>query len=116
MIRPGGLTFEGAWGVALIEGGGTKSSLTPKVFKTVNTLPIWQVGLPFSRSMMKRSPVPEVRAKDFWVTPRFFLAVCTICPMSCGAYFMVSKICVKYYRAGTVHPRDPELQRFITER
>ena len=90
----------------MIEGGGAKSSLTPKVFKTVNALPIWQVGLPFSRSMMKRSPVPEVRAKDFWVTPRFFLAVCTICPMSCGAYFIISKISGAYYRSGTIHPKD----------
>jgi hypothetical protein len=41
------------------------------------------------------------------VTPRFFLAVCTICPMSCGAYFIISKINGAYYRAGTIQPEVP---------
>jgi hypothetical protein len=45
--------------------GGVRAILIPSVCRTVSTLPNWQVSLPFSRSMMKRRPVPEVSAKSF---------------------------------------------------
>ena len=47
----------------------------PSVWITRKTLPNWQVDLPLSNSTMNRKPVPEVKAKDRWVTPRFFRVV-----------------------------------------
>src|SRR5580658_422157 len=62
----------------------------PSVCRTVRTLPISAVSLPFSSSMMKRGPVPEVRASSFCVTPRTFRVSRTSVPMSCGLYFKAS--------------------------
>src|SRR5215469_1841148 len=58
-------------------GGGVRVIRMPSVFNTFRALPISQVGLPFSRSMTNRTPVPEVRARSRCVTP-IFLRVCRI--------------------------------------
>jgi len=42
--------------------------------------------LALSRSMMKRSPVPEVSAKSFCVTPNRFRLSRMIWPISCMVY------------------------------
>jgi hypothetical protein len=110
------LSLCGALGTGKAAGGGVTSNFTPKVFRTVSAFPIWQVGFPFSKSMMKRRPVPEVRASAFCVTPRLFLAVCTISPIFCGEYFIISNVSGMYYRAVTIHPKSLKLQIFITER
>ena len=39
---------------------GVSASLIPSVCRIVRAFPIWQVSLPFSRSMTNRRPVPEV--------------------------------------------------------
>src|ERR1035438_2436329 len=97
--------------------GGVSAILIPSVCRTVSTLPIWQVSLPFSRSMMKRSPVPEVSAKSFCVTPNRFRLSRTIWPISCAEYFTDSPQLFPYgngdafsnrsqgknYRSGTNH-------------
>jgi hypothetical protein len=67
--------------------GGVSAILIPSVCRTVSTLPIWQVSLPFSRSMTKRRPVPEVSAKSFCVTPNRFRLSRTSWPISCTVYF-----------------------------
>ena len=72
--------------------GGVKFIVTPRVFRTVSTLPTWQVGLPCSTSMMKRRPVPEVMARSFWVAPICLRTDFTISPICFGVYFMVSTV------------------------
>src|SRR5262249_54961724 len=58
-------------------GGGAGVTRRPTVFGTGRACPVSQVGLPFSRSMTNRTPVPEVRARSRCVTPTF-LRVCRI--------------------------------------
>jgi hypothetical protein len=45
--------------------GSQISKFNPKALAISSALPNWQLGLPFSKSMMKRNPVPEVMAKSF---------------------------------------------------
>jgi hypothetical protein len=45
------------------EGSATESR-SPKVARTFRQRPIWQVSLPFSKSLMKRTPVPLAKAKS----------------------------------------------------
>ena len=62
--------------------------MIPSVCNTVKTLLSWQVGFPFSNSMIKRKPVPEVRARSFWVTPIDFRVCLTSSPICFGVSFM----------------------------
>jgi hypothetical protein len=51
-------------------------------------LPSWQVGFPFSKSIMNRNPVPEVMAKSFWVTLMLLRVLLTNSPICAGVYFI----------------------------
>jgi len=62
----------------------------PKVARTDKTLPSWQVGLPFSKSMMKRKPVPAVRARSCCLIPRSLRVSRTIFPICSAEYFMTT--------------------------
>lgn len=56
------------------------STRRPKVCSTCRTLLIWQVGLPFSRSIRKRRPVPLVIARSFCVALSCLRAARTAAP------------------------------------
>jgi hypothetical protein len=57
----------------------------PEGLQDPEDVPSSQVSLPFSSSMTNRSPVPEVKARAFCVTPRrlrvprITLAICSVC-------------------------------------
>ncbi len=70
--------------------GGASVSLIPSVCRIVRAFPIWQVSLPFSRSMTNRSPVPDVSARSFCVTPSLFRVSLMTLPISFGVCFMGS--------------------------
>lgn len=55
---------------------------TPKVLRTARVLPSWQVGLPFSRSMTNRNPVPAAMASSRCVTPSDRRVLLTVLPIS----------------------------------
>ena len=75
--------------VVVVVAGSVRVSLIPSVCKTLSALPISQVSLPRSKSMTKRSPVPDVSARSFWVTPSFLRVSRIIRPICCDVYFKV---------------------------
>lgn len=89
--------------------GGTRVSFIPSVLRTVSTLPNWQVGLPFSRSMMKRRPVLEVRAKSLCLTRIPFRAFLTASPTCLGLYFMGLHIITEREYCALIHGKDNKI-------
>jgi hypothetical protein len=57
----------------------------PEGLQDPGDVPSSQISLPFSSSMTNRSPVPEVKARAFCVTPRrlrvsrITLPICSVC-------------------------------------
>ena len=70
--------------------GGVRLSLIPRVCRIVSAFPISQVSLPFSRSMTNRSPVPDVSARSFCVTPRLLRVALMSEPICWGVYLNAS--------------------------
>jgi len=98
-LRHGQLPFLCLGGVAFcVKTGGVRFTVTPRVFSTVSTFPTWLVGFPCSNSMMKRSPVPEVIARSFWVAPICLRTDLTSSPISFGVDFMAdNRVTVREY-------------------
>jgi hypothetical protein len=71
----------------------------PEGLQDPEDVPSSQVSLPFSSSMTNRSPVPEVKARAFCVTPRrlrvsrITLPICWVC---------ISSPSPKCYRTGSI--------------
>lgn len=57
----------------------------PRLPKTRKVRPSWHDSLPFSRSLIKRSPVPDTNARSACFIPKCFLR----CRMSCPSVFDV---------------------------
>src|SRR5229473_2846245 len=94
--------------------GGVKVSLIPRVWRTVRAFPSSQVSLPFSRSMTNLSPVPEVNARSFCVTPRLLRVSQMSLPMSRGVYFMGDFLMLNYRTGILLYPTatGPEIFPF----
>src|ERR1035437_5330312 len=95
-----------------LAGDAVKVILIPSVFRIASAFPTSQVSLPFSRSMMNRIPVPEVRARSFCVTPSF-LRVSRISLPICAAVYLKGQP-PKYYRTGTLYHFTRECKENIT--
>src|SRR5450755_3908903 len=76
-------------------GGGVSVIFTPRVCRIVNALPISQVSLPLSRSMTKRRPVPEVRARFFCVTPSLLRVSRIRWPICSAVYLTLTSKCYR---------------------
>src|SRR5882724_10069246 len=68
--------------------GGASRIVIPSVLSTVRTLLSWQVGFPFSSSIMNRKPVPEVMAKALCVTARLLRVAFTSSPICLAVVFI----------------------------
>src|ERR1035437_3053567 len=92
-----------------LAGDAVKVILIPSVFRIASAFPISQASLPFSRSMMNRIPVPEVRARSFCVTPSF-LRVSRISLPICAAVYLKGQP-PKYYRTGISYHLHGDAQK-----
>ena len=88
--------------------------LIPSVFKTLSALPISQVSLPRSRSMTKRSPVPDVSARSFCVTPKFLACVADHGPICLDVY--LKQQFLQNFPYGNIIPFEPTRRENITVR
>lgn len=102
----------------------------PSVLRTVRVLPIWQVGLPFSRSLMKRMPVPDARASSACVRPSALRSFWIKLPSSSGVNATGAPFSIpdrEYYRVsghrtskilliGNIHSRPAVIKLIIPER
>src|SRR5215472_205159 len=97
---------------SLFSDGGCSSIRMPSVCSTMRVFSSWQVGLPRSMSIIKRRPVPDVRARFACVTPRLFRVRLASSPISFAVYL----VAMFYSRTVIFFVSGPEIKAFVTER